>query len=75
MRILNDEELNTIPLGEDCLECGKSIAKAQHQQDLKDFIEWLEERMWFEDSRTAGIRGSSSKFYDDFKSLKQLVES
>jgi len=44
MRILNDKEI------EDVLGCWcgqmheyKAVAKAQHQQDLKDFVEWGEE--------------------------------
>ena len=48
MRILNDEELEEL-LGEDFataysghVEEYRSVAKAQHQQDMKDFIEYLE---------------------------------
>jgi len=59
MRILNDEDVLNIDIpcetcdvvpdwitpATRCLECiGYQHRKAQHQQDLKDFIEWLEKQ-------------------------------
>jgi len=50
MRLLNDEEIDYARLNTEYLPDKpisqqfrdmKAIAKAQHQQDLKDFIEWL----------------------------------
>jgi len=49
MRILNDEEIVKVYSGsetsfaaDDPIRYGKAVARAQHQQDLKDFVEWGE---------------------------------
>lgn len=52
----------------------KRIAKAQHQQDLKDFVEWLENKYhpveYVANKRMINFRMA----LEDFQSLKQLVE-
>ncbi len=79
MRILNTEEkkeinsvygIGPVSLIEVLID---NTAKAQHQQDLKDFIEWLEERKFYH-PRQKGDNFQVSVSVQDIESLKQLVE-
>ncbi len=88
LRVLNDEEIkhsvqelhnDMFPYTSTELQDWEAIAKAQHQADLKAFVEWLEKHKSLHDPPTRGgeipynlVEITMTK--DDWQSLKQLVE-
>uniref|UniRef100_A0A6M3INN8 Uncharacterized protein n=1 Tax=viral metagenome TaxID=1070528 RepID=A0A6M3INN8_9ZZZZ len=89
MRVLNDEEMKVlrpdVPMCQqtvfDCSGCSAQcglIAKAQHEKDLKDLIEWGNEEC-FEHPYSSRAKGEAynrkrHRCPECWESLKRLVE-
>jgi len=89
MRLLNDEEINAIllqlrELNSNSLDAQmvikyshiphEEVAKAQHQQDLKDFVEWLENGLDLHENEMGYCQIGNHTPYSFVESLKQLVK-